>query len=98
MTDDVNKKITIDVEVNTDGQQQINQYKASFDNLRNSINALDKDLSSLTGSIDKLNSQSQSTSSSGNKLKESFESLSGTFKIWNEVVGGFPRGTNEGIT
>ena len=29
MTDDINKKITIDVEVNTEGQQQINQYKAN---------------------------------------------------------------------
>jgi hypothetical protein len=35
MADDINKKITIDVEVNTDGQQQINQYKAAFDTYAN---------------------------------------------------------------
>ena len=38
MADDINKKISIDIEINTDGQQQIDQYKASFDNLRNTIN------------------------------------------------------------
>jgi hypothetical protein len=31
MADEINKKITIDVEVNTDGKQQIQQYKAAFD-------------------------------------------------------------------
>jgi len=40
MADDINKKISIDVEVNTDGQQQIRQYKAAFDDLRNSINSI----------------------------------------------------------
>jgi hypothetical protein len=30
MADDLNKKITIDIEVTTEGQQQIAQYKAAF--------------------------------------------------------------------
>jgi len=33
MADEINKKITINVGVNTDGQQQINQYKVALDNL-----------------------------------------------------------------
>jgi len=31
MIADINKKISIDIEVNTAGQQQIDQHKASFD-------------------------------------------------------------------
>ncbi len=33
MADDISKKITIDVEVNTDGLQQINQYQTAINNL-----------------------------------------------------------------
>jgi hypothetical protein len=40
MADDINKKISVDIEINNDGQQQINQYNAAFDNLRSSINGI----------------------------------------------------------
>jgi hypothetical protein len=40
MADDLNKKITIEVEIATDGPQQIAQYNAAFDNLRSSINGI----------------------------------------------------------
>lgn len=33
---DNNNKISIDVEINASGQQQINQYKGAFDGLRTS--------------------------------------------------------------
>jgi len=86
MADDINKKISIDVEISTDGQQQINQYKASFDSLRTSINTLDKDLASFSDSVNKLNSQNQSLSDSGNKVKETVTSLSETFGIWQKAI------------
>ena len=50
MADDINKKISIDVEINTDGQQQIQQYKTTFDNLRDSINNLANPIKDLSGS------------------------------------------------
>ena len=51
MADDINKKISIDIEINTDGQQQIDQYKASFDNLRNTINNIKNPLNGISGDI-----------------------------------------------
>jgi len=93
MADDINRKITVDVEVNTDGQQQINQYKAAFDNLRNSISNLsnpvatlsnsissfDKDVAKLTGSIDKLTDKNKKFSESGGKFKDTVKNVSETF-------------------
>jgi nitrogen-specific signal transduction histidine kinase len=51
MPDDINKKISINVQVNTDGQQQITQYKAVFDDLRNSINSIKNPLSGISGDL-----------------------------------------------
>jgi archaellum component FlaC len=82
MADDLNKKINIDVEVNTDGQQQITQYKEAFDNFRNSINSiknplnsisddfktLNKNVSDMAGSLNKLNSTAASFNSTGSKI------------------------------
>ncbi|HJP63203.1 MAG TPA: hypothetical protein VJ844_07150 [Mucilaginibacter sp.] len=51
MADDINKKITIDVQVNTDAQQTIDKYKTSFDNLRIAINSLGKPLEQLNDNI-----------------------------------------------
>jgi hypothetical protein len=82
MADDLNKKITIDVEINTDGQQQITQYKEAFDNFRNAINSiksplnnisvdfksLNKTVSDISGSLNKLNSSTASFNSTGGKI------------------------------
>jgi hypothetical protein len=54
MADDISKKISIDVAVNTDGHQQVDQYKASFDSLRTSISNLGKPLADLSKSISSL--------------------------------------------
>lgn len=100
MADDINKKISIDVEINTDGKQQIEQYKSSFDSLRYSIdalskplselskniNSLDKDISSIANSVNKLSSQNQTLDSSSGKLLNTVTGLSLTFKIWKDVV------------
>lgn len=51
MADDINKKISIDVQINSDGQQQATQYKAAFDDLRNSIGKLGKPLADLSNNI-----------------------------------------------
>ncbi|BAU52976.1 hypothetical protein [Mucilaginibacter gotjawali] len=100
MADDISKKITIDVEVNTDGQQQINQYKAAFDSLRSSVNglsnplqgisssisSLDKDISKLTASINKLNSQNKEQSSGWGKVKSNVTELISSFGDWEGVL------------
>jgi hypothetical protein len=54
MADDINK-ITIDVQVNADGQQQVEQYKASFESLRTTINNLGKPIADLSKTIGSLN-------------------------------------------
>jgi len=100
MADDISKKISIDVQLNTDGQQQVDQYKASFDSLRTSINNLgkpisdlsksissfDKDVSKFTDSVSKLNSQNQSSISIGEKLKSNVEGLISSYKAWKEAI------------
>jgi hypothetical protein len=82
MADDINKKITVDIEVNTNGQQQIAQYNAAFDNLRSSINGiksplsgvsgdfktLNKNVTDITGSLSKLNNTATSFNSTGSKI------------------------------
>jgi hypothetical protein len=86
-------KISIDVEVNAEGQQQINQYSDAFEKLNNSISnlsnpisSLDKDLSKLTDSIDKLNSQNQTFASSGNQVKDTIENVSSTFSKFETII------------
>jgi len=100
MESDINKKITIDVEVNTDGQQQIAQYKAAFDNLRTSINnlsnplgglsnnisSLDKNLSKVNDSLNKLSKQNKETESSGQKVKESIKGVSETSDTADKII------------
>jgi len=81
MADDINKKISIDIEINTDGQQQIDQYKASFDNLRTTINNLGKPLNDISTNISAFNNNLNKLSSSGNKVTESVSGLTESFKF-----------------
>jgi hypothetical protein len=67
MADDINKKISIDVQVNPDGHQQIDQYKASFDSLRDTINGLGKPLTDLAKNIGLLDKDLAQISSSVDK-------------------------------
>jgi len=78
-----NNKISIDVEINATGQQQLNQYSKAFDNLRNSITnlsnpiaALDKDVSNLTDTVNKLNAQNDSVVGSITQIKNASDTAS----------------------
>ncbi|MGN6398727.1 MAG: hypothetical protein ACTHMI_24380 [Mucilaginibacter sp.] len=100
MESDINKKITIDVEVNTDGQQQIALYKAAIDNLRTSVNnlsnpltglsnhisILDKNLSKANDSLNKLSKQNKEAESSGQKVKESIKGVGEAFDITKKIT------------
>lgn len=100
MADDLNKKISIDVQVNTDGQQQVDQYKASFDSLRTSINSLskplsdlsrnissfDRDVTKLTSSLSGLNNQNQQVVSGADKVRDTFSQLSASYSIWKKAI------------
>jgi len=56
MSENFNKKISIDVQVGSDGQHQIELYKASFDSLRASITGLNKPISDLSKNLGSFNS------------------------------------------
>lgn len=100
MAYDISKKISIDVQVNTDAQRQVDQYKVSFDNLRTSItnlgkpigdlskniNSLDKEISKYTDSIVDLTKQNKEFSSTGEKNKKQVVELAETFSTLNEAV------------
>jgi hypothetical protein len=68
MADDINKKISIDVQVNTDGHQQVDQYKASFDNLGASVSGLGKPLADLSKNISSLNNDMVKLVASNEKI------------------------------
>ena len=100
MADELNKKITIDVEVNTGGQKQIDQYKAALDSLRSSVNnlaspfgglsktisSLDKDIVKLTGSVSQLSKQNQQLASDSSKTKSGVTDLLSTFSSFTTVA------------
>ncbi|HVT63116.1 MAG TPA: hypothetical protein VHD33_06500, partial [Legionellaceae bacterium] len=86
MTDDINKKISIDLQLNTNAQQQIDNYKAAFDNLRTSINNLRKPLGDLTNNISSLNKTLSDSGEKANRLKSTFSSLIGTFSSWKSLI------------
>lgn len=86
MADDINKKISIDVEINTDGQQQINQYKNSFDNLRNSLSNLADPINELSGNIKSLDQDLSKVSSTGDKFSSKIGEVSSSFSIFSKVI------------
>ncbi len=55
MADDINRKITIDVNVNTDGLSKLNQYQTAVNTLVNSVKALGKPLTDASNNIKSLN-------------------------------------------
>jgi hypothetical protein len=67
MADDISRKITIDVAVTNDGQEQINQYKAAFDSLRNSISGLSNPLASLSNGLSSIDKELAQRSNSISK-------------------------------
>ena len=93
-------KISFDVEISSDGQNQINQFSKSFDGLRDSLNrlsnpfyslsnnfkSLDNDISKVTDSINKLNSQNQELLSNGDKTTNKISELSTSFSTWGSVI------------
>ncbi|MFB9842998.1 coiled-coil domain-containing protein [Mucilaginibacter ginsenosidivorans] len=100
MADDINKKITVDVQVNTDAQSQVDQYQTAFDNLRISINklgkpigdlskninSLGKEVSKYTDSIVDLAKQNQEFNSTGEKTKKQVIELAETFTTLKEAT------------
>ncbi|MCC8427222.1 hypothetical protein [Mucilaginibacter sp. UR6-11] len=87
-------------EFNSKTRQQIEINKVAFDNLRasvnnlnkpllaisNSINSLDRDLSKLTDTITKLNTQNDVLAASGGKLKTNLTDISSSFSTWSGIV------------
>jgi len=86
MADDINKKISIDVEITQTGQQQIAEYKTAFDNLKTSINNLNKPLSSLSDDINTLGKNISQISASGDAAKNKLADLSSNLSNWGSVV------------
>ena len=105
MADDINKKITIDVEVNSDGQQQIAQYKTALDNLRNTIDNLGKPISDLSDNINsldqnlsKIGGSSDQVTSKVNTLSSTFSTSIGIIKTLTEQVEGWGLALSGGLS
>ncbi|MDB5158769.1 MAG: hypothetical protein JWR50_3476 [Mucilaginibacter sp.] len=86
--------------MNPEKQQQLEQYKAAFDDLRNSINnlnkplvtisnsinSLDKDILKVTDTIGKLNSQNDALAASNNNLKTNIKDVTSSFSSWASII------------
>ena len=95
-----NENISINVEINADGQQQLNQYKNAFDGLRTSISnlsnpiaKLDDDVSKLSESLDQLNSKNDSLSGSILKIGGVYNGLKETITAVKEVMNALKVGS-----
>ncbi|WP_121810894.1 hypothetical protein [Mucilaginibacter kameinonensis] len=98
MPDD--KKITVDVKINSDGQRQLDQYTKAFVNLRNAIadmskplNSLSSDLPKLTDAVDKLNTQNLNLTDSGDKVANKISDIVSAFLNWKDVLGLIKKGS-----
>lgn len=87
MANNKNEIISINVEVNADGQRQLDQYKGAFDSLRTSINnlsspisKLDADISKLSDTISQMKSENDSIIDSAIKVGDTFEALKTIYK------------------
>lgn len=70
-----NNKISIEIEINSSGQQQLNQYKNAFDGLRTSINNLSGPISKLDGEVAKLNKSLSETGTQNNIVSDTINKL-----------------------
>lgn len=98
MPDD--KKITIDVKINSDGQRQLDLYTKAFVNFRNAIadmskplNTLNSDLPKLTDAIDKLNTQNLKLADSGDKVANKIPDMISAFLNWKDVLDLIKKGS-----
>ncbi|MFD2145476.1 hypothetical protein [Mucilaginibacter antarcticus] len=82
-------KISINVEINAAGQQQLNQYKTAFDGLRTSISNLAIPISKLDGDIKKLSdsiSQNKAQSESMTDSVIKFGDTLGALQVIHKAV------------
>lgn len=86
MTDDVNKKIIIDIEVNNDGQKVIDQYTSAINNLKSNINNLDSPLKNLSANINILGKNISQVSASGEESQNKISGVTESFIGWNDVI------------
>ncbi|MDB4926780.1 hypothetical protein [Mucilaginibacter sp.] len=91
---------SINVDINANGQQQINQYKAAFDGLRASITnlslpitKLDDDVSKLSESVGKLKSESDPVNDTLTKIKKTSEDAAPIVKAFTTAIEFLTKGT-----
>jgi hypothetical protein len=102
MANNNNENVSINVEINAGGQQQLNQYKNAFDGLRTSIanlstpiNKLGNDISKLNDSINQAKIQNDSIVDSTIKVGNAFEALQTIYRSVGNVVKLLKIGSSE---
>jgi chromosome segregation ATPase len=100
MTDNNKNNISIGIEINASGQQQIAQYGKAFDSLRSSItnlstpiSKLDTDVSKLTSSISQLGSQNDSIRDSATRVVGTYKALEQIYKAVDFAITALRTGT-----
>jgi len=89
MADDINKKITIDVQVNTDGQQQIDNLGTSISGLGKPLAAFSKNIVASGQDLVQLNTlASKSAASTAGSVQSSIgKVITGIKKLFANAIG-----------
>jgi hypothetical protein len=82
-----NQEINVDIKINSDALNQLPKYKAGFDNLRDAVNNLNKEIVNSTDRLSKLNSQQKETETWTMKLKKAVYDLADTYNTLKDVAG-----------
>ncbi len=80
-------KISIDVNINAEGKQQLDQYKTAFDGLRISIANLSNPISKLDNDVAKLNDTLNKTGKESNTVSDIIDKLSKAFNTAKDGIG-----------
>ncbi|NNU33596.1 hypothetical protein HK413_04535 [Mucilaginibacter sp. S1162] len=88
MANNSNQNISINVEINTDGQQQINQYSKAFDSLKTGISNLSTPITKLDSDISKLNDSLNQTSIQNDSIVDSAIKVGNTFGALRDIYQG----------
>jgi hypothetical protein len=91
MADDINKKITLDVQVNSNGLQQLDKYSGAVTSLNASVSNLLETMSQAQSDVNALQQKATNlTTASAKQVKQANDTISGfikSLKSFGKTVG-----------
>ncbi|GAA4093192.1 hypothetical protein [Mucilaginibacter panaciglaebae] len=92
MANPTKNNVSIEVEINAAGQQQLDKYSTAFDGLRDSISNLSNPISKLDGDINKLNDTVKELQTQNNSTADSIIKVKETYSALTYIIDGLKKG------